>query len=432
MKSIFGRLLGLVRRLLNSWFSGRSLRFNSKNAIRVAASSQTADANLHGLHGEALALATKLAGKTFYLPNLREAFKDWPMAANPMEKELEGLVNKTLERFIRNEKKLKALKQADFGRLIALWYPHATWEELEVATAYSVWIFVWDDEIDAGDTDISNSEELAREYYQGSLNFIHQKLGLGPLQRRRASDSASAASSSASASSASFEELKADEEVLCPHDTMALFADVGQGITPATDAIQRTRFYRELENFMLQVGVEQTYRLSGEVPSIKRYLEIRSGSVGCAPQIAITDYMLKMRLPEEIMESDAMKSLWKETVVICLILNDVYSVQKEIVQGSMFNIVPVMFKVYGSNGNRIDKVTEELMTMLRDSMAQFELAAKQLTEMTASEEALQKDASEFVEWCRYFITGVLDWSLASRRYGMAKCLNQDESLDIIL
>jgi hypothetical protein len=41
--------------------------------------------------------------------------------------------------------------------------------------------------------------------------------------------------------------------------------------------------------------------------------------------------MLKIRLPEEIMECATMKALWRETVYICLILNDVYSVQKEIV-----------------------------------------------------------------------------------------------------
>jgi hypothetical protein len=41
--------------------------------------------------------------------------------------------------------------------------------------------------------------------------------------------------------------------------------------------------------------------------------------------------MLKIRLPESVMECKAMKALWKETIYICLILNDVYSVQKEIV-----------------------------------------------------------------------------------------------------
>ena len=41
--------------------------------------------------------------------------------------------------------------------------------------------------------------------------------------------------------------------------------------------------------------------------------------------------MLKIRLPETIMECAAMRSLWRETIYICLILNDVYSVQKEIV-----------------------------------------------------------------------------------------------------
>lgn len=41
--------------------------------------------------------------------------------------------------------------------------------------------------------------------------------------------------------------------------------------------------------------------------------------------------MLKTRMPEAVMESVAMKSLWEETVLICLVLNDIYSVQKELV-----------------------------------------------------------------------------------------------------
>ncbi|KAI1452102.1 terpenoid synthase [Annulohypoxylon moriforme] len=368
-------------------------------------------AKQQGLCGEALVLASQLDGKTFRLPDLWKVFSDWPLAANPHAERLDALVDTLLERIITNEKKLKALKQANFGRLISLWYPDAEWPELEIAAAYSVWIFVWDDEVDAGDTDVSNDEELSRAYYKKSLSTIHNLLGLDPSEEGK-------------------EQVFEDEKSL--HPNMTLFADVGRGMRGATDRIQRERFYRELENFMVQVGVEHVHRMRGSIPTVDKYIEIRSGSVGCAPQIAITDTMLKVRLPESIMESPAMRALWKETVVICFVLNDIYSVQKEIAQASLLNLVPVMFKNCDPTKQTLDTVTQDIEVMLRDSMKGFEDAAASLTEMTSDDEQVSKDTQSFIKWSRYFITGVLQWSLESRRYGMAECLQEDGSLNIVL
>ncbi|KAH9992376.1 terpenoid synthase [Xylariaceae sp. FL0662B] len=356
-----------------------------------------------GLVGDALLLSSQLKGQNFHLPDLWKDFEGWPMATNKHAEQLEGLVNSMLERIITNEKKLKALKQADFGRLMSLWYPDSEWEELVIAAAYSVWIFVWDDEVDAGDTDVSTDEEKARTYYKKSLGCVQRLLGLS--------------------------EDDADEKI--PHN-MALFADVGRGVRDSTDVEQRQRFFRELENFMLQVGIEHGHRMRGSIPTTDKYLEIRSGSVGCGPQIALTEYMLKIRLPESLMESAAMKSLWKETIVICLILNDVFSVQKEIAQNSYFNLVPVMFKNCDPKEQHLDTVTRELEELLQGTMGRFEEAATSLLEATSSDAQLNKNIQDYIKWCRYFTTGVLQWSLESRRYGMAECRNKDGSLDIVL
>jgi hypothetical protein len=148
------------------------------------------------------------------------------------------------------------------------WYPDAEWEELKVATAYSVWIFVWDDEIDAGDTDAATNEELAQAYYRQSLAYIHSILGLN----------------------------ESGSDIEAPHQNMSLFADVGHGMRDTTDIQQRQRFFDELENFMLQVGVEHTHRMAGTIPTTEEYMNIRSGSVGCAPQIAMTEYVLSSTL----------------------------------------------------------------------------------------------------------------------------------------
>ncbi|GAP88016.1 putative terpene synthase [Rosellinia necatrix] len=357
------------------------------------------------LHGEALGLAVQLHGKRLHLSDLTRAFASWPTATNKHLAELEVLVDSLLERVVTNERKLKALKQAGFARLMSLWYPDAEWAELKVATAYSVWIFVWDDEIDAGDTDAATNEELAQAYYKQSLAYIHSILGL---------------------------DEDGNHNVEAPHQNMKLFADVGHGVREATDVQQRQRFFDELENFMLQVGVEHTHRLAGTIPTIEEYMDIRSGSVGCAPQIAMTDYMLKIRLPETVMECAAMKALWRETVYICLILNDVYSVQKEIAQGSLLNIVPVMFKNMRYDQRNMQAVSGDLDVALRETMERFEDAARELGEISPEEAEVHENILGFVKWCRYFITGVLYWSLESRRYGMAKCVNADGSLSIVL
>lgn len=72
------------------------------------------------LHGEALAVATRLRGKKLHLSDLTKVFASWPTATNKYAAELETLVDSLLERIVTNERKLKALKQADFARLMSL------------------------------------------------------------------------------------------------------------------------------------------------------------------------------------------------------------------------------------------------------------------------------------------------------------------------
>ncbi|KAI1259520.1 terpenoid synthase [Xylariaceae sp. FL1019] len=404
MKTTVFHIAQRIRSALKNSFL-HSTVFASDGSANLTPSSEKASVPPN-LHGEALALAVKLDGKTLHLSDLTKVFSSWPTATNKYAKELEGLVDSMLERIITNERKLKALKQADFARLMSLWYPHAEWEELRVATAYSVWIFVWDDEIDANDTDASTSEELAQNYYKQSLAYIHQMLGLSG---------------------------EGQEDIKPPHVNMALFEDVGNGVRAATDIQQRQRFFGELENFMLQVGMEHNHRMAGSIPTLQEYMDIRSGSVGCGPQIAITDYMLGIRLPESVMESAAMRGLWRETIYICLILNDVYSVQKEIVQGSLLNIVPVMFQHMQAEFQKdMTMVSKDLDAELQASMERFEESVNGLSQISPNDAVMHGNILEFVKWCRYFITGVLYWSLESRRYGMSKCINPDGTLSIVL
>jgi hypothetical protein len=126
-----------------------------------------------------------------------------------------------------------------------------------------LWIFIWDDEVDAGDTSVSTDEELAHAYSKQSRAFVRQALDLNHAATKKS--------------------------MVTSHPNMHLFTEVGAALKAKTDIVQRQRFYDQLSYFMIQVSIEHSYRLQGAIPSVDKYFEIRSGSVGCAPQIAITE-----------------------------------------------------------------------------------------------------------------------------------------------
>lgn len=77
-------------------------------------------------------------------------------------------------------------------------------------------------------------------------------------------------------------------------------------------------------------------------------------------------------------------------------------------------------------------VSKELDHALRETIAGFEATTKELSELAPTDAQLHNDILDFIKWCRYFITGVLYWSLESRQYGMASCINADGTLSITL
>lgn len=143
------------------------------------------------------------------------------------------------------------------------WNPHTDWDELVTIATYVIWLFIWDDEIDDGDTNASQDEELAQAYYKRSISYIRQELGLTN---------------------------NTVGVLVAPGTNMALFADVGKVLRIATSQSLRNRFYIELDNYMVNVCLEHGQRLQGNVPTLKEYLEIRLGSIGSSPHITLARY----------------------------------------------------------------------------------------------------------------------------------------------
>ncbi|KAJ5726085.1 terpene synthase family metal binding domain-containing protein [Penicillium malachiteum] len=125
-------------------------------------------------------LAAELHGKTLTIPNLWPIFQHWPRAVNENLHRLRQNTNKILERTIQDSKlsKLEALKSCDFALLTSCLFPQARWEELEISGIFMLWIFLWDDEIDEGSSEVAQNKVHAEAYVQESMEYARLNLGL--------------------------------------------------------------------------------------------------------------------------------------------------------------------------------------------------------------------------------------------------------------
>lgn len=76
---------------------------------------------LPGHRADASILHSQLKGQILHIPNLSPLFPNWPWATNRNIVRLEQLVDSLLESIVSDPIKLRALKNADFARLIAVW-----------------------------------------------------------------------------------------------------------------------------------------------------------------------------------------------------------------------------------------------------------------------------------------------------------------------
>jgi hypothetical protein len=95
------------------------------------------------------------------------------------------------------------------------------------------------------------------------------------------------------------------------------------------------------------------------------------------------------------------------------------------------NLIPVLAWNNISGKGGLDKVTRDFMALLESSRTRFEEAAESL-QQEVGQAVFSNDIEAFIRACRYFTTGAMLWSLGTPRYNLAKSLQEDDSLRILL
>ncbi|KAJ6031570.1 terpene synthase family metal binding domain-containing protein [Penicillium herquei] len=171
-----------------------------------------------------------------------------------------------------------------------------------------LWIFLWDDEIDEGSSEVAQNKAHAELYVQQSMEYA--RLGLGVTQIN--------ASNGESKHNGDMVQSSIDLSALCPVATMTYFCDACPALRGYLDEglivpsflrtsrgiltvprllVQRHRLVREIGSFMQSTIQEQTFRKSGKIPTLGQYLELRDLTSGIYPVIAIFESVFSILLP---------------------------------------------------------------------------------------------------------------------------------------
>lgn len=93
--------------------------------------------------------------------------------------------------------------------------------------------------------------------------------------------------------------------------------------------------------------------------------------------------------------------------------------------GSVLNAVPVLFAADPEKD--LTKVMEGLEEILQSSVLRFDQAAS-IPESNLPATNIQPQMHRYLEICRTTVTGLLTWSLSTRRYNLARYKDEDDGI----
>ncbi|KAF9895337.1 hypothetical protein FE257_000241 [Aspergillus nanangensis] len=287
-------------------------------------------------------ILANLQGATVKVPGLLPLFNEFPSGTNIHLDKLTNVVDRRIASFYPNDpEKVRRLKKSDFALFAATWWPHVEFHRLVILAYYSLWLFLWDDEVDSSTGMRYDNLEETKKGHAEALSYISHCLGLDHGYPK-----------------------------VTPTDPVTLsFKDIGDALCQDCDA---------------GVEEEQRLHLDNIWPSVDEYVALRRGTGAVMMTVALDDYSVNRKLPERTQTHPAVRDMCERTDTderylvleegICayymaLVLNGnpAYKVQK---QGALFSYIPVAYAVTGD----LQKAVDMAVFVVEEAIRKFKLA----------------------------------------------------------
>ncbi|KAK4032622.1 isoprenoid synthase domain-containing protein [Parachaetomium inaequale] len=143
--------------------------------------------------------------------------------------------------------------------------------------------------------------------------------------------------------------------------------------------------------------------------SVDEYIEMRRGTIGVYPAIALTEYGLGTNLPLDVFEHPSLQECMRISADLVLLVNDILSYKKDLALGVEHNLIILFQKQGATEQEAVDKIGE----MIEDCYRRWYSA---LAAMPVWGEKIDREALRFVDACRNVALGNLYWSFKTGRY----------------
>ncbi|KAF2630913.1 terpenoid synthase [Macroventuria anomochaeta] len=338
-------------------------------------------------------LLESLKGMTLAIPDLKAMIAHWPASVNLHKNLLRDEVHERFERLFPPGKRLQKMKLADAALFGSSWWPYASFEDLCVVTHLSTWLFAWDDELDSAEySNLINDMDQATTFREYTIRYIRACLNQDYG-----------------------EPIALDSPIIT--DITRVCEAVRQGYPPEKTQI----FLNELVYFVESCQLEQQNQVEGHLPTAQEYLQRRMGSGAVRVCLALSEFACRIVLPSEIMADPDMTTIWDATNIVICIMNDILSFKKELAQGQVDSILPVLFAEHGS----MDTAMSIAASLIVQSIRSVDDAAERLLQRHGEDLILRRDLGDFIDSCKYACTGNLNWSLVSGRFQICQTTTTD-------
>jgi len=296
-------------------------------------------------------------------------------ALNPHAVEAQHATVAWARRFhlLERDASYQRLHRLQYGMLMARAYPSAAPETLQIATDWSTWLFLLDDQCDEAGLG-HNPEQLARFHTQllGVLNGAPPVQGMAPLA----------------------------------HGLWNLRTRI---LSHAPEGWYQ-RFSDTVTHYFAANVWEATNRRQKHIPDAASYCAMRLDTSAVYPCLLLIELTERLCLPPAVCDHPVLQRLATMANNVISWANDIVSLEKELRQGDVHNLAFIL-----SQEQKISlQAAVDRVAKLHDAeVSAFIALAQQLPSFTP---AIDAELQRYVLGMRYWMRANLDWSLDTVRY----------------
>ena len=284
---------------------------------------------------------------------------------------------------INGRSALEQAQSSHFSALAALAYPEANSADLALINCWIIWLFMFDDQMDA--CRLGQHTDDCRRVVQRILRLMH------PFPSR--------------------------QDVSFADNAIELaWLDFWGRISEGMSLTMQQRFLEDVRGYLLGTQWEIDKRASHQIPDLLSYIDGRRTTGAVATLFDCIEYTSHSELPPSFCNSALFSAFRNAANDVVTMTNDIFSYDKEIANGEVNNCVVVCQQLL----KRPLQEAVEFVNNLQTSRIHLFLRTKNdldaFFETTALLETERKKVLHYVEGMQDWMRGNLEWSLATRRY----------------